>query len=333
MGADVPRWLTYGVALTALALPAAAHSRVAPLTPEARVMMERQSALENAVRARFGDPAFNQLRDTYGSIVVAEERQGAPGVPRVLVKDEHGWNELTRSGRRRLSRQLSTELDRHMVDGDLWRETPYAAGQPCRRPMRVFILRHWNQGDRYGRQPCGSRGLAGRVAQIAATMRIPSGPVVTTAPPETVEAPPGLPEAEYKAGRQMHARLEHSVWAWERRSLAGFVDPFADNAIVELPDRTLRGKEQIIAWARGLQRWIPDGQYIAGSRQVLHRSKWPRPQKDHALGRWEVRWGEESGRPMRRTYSATWRNNGGLWQIAHMKVSADKPVGDARIAW
>jgi hypothetical protein len=39
----------------------------------------------------------------------------------------------------------------------------------------------------------------------------------------------------------------------------------------------------------------------------------------------EIRW-EENGRPMRRTYSATWKNDGGLWQIVHEKVSEDKPV-------
>jgi hypothetical protein len=46
----------------------------------------------------------------------------------------------------------------------------------------------------------------------------------------------------------------------------------------------------------------------------------------------EIRW-QENGRPMRRTYSATWQNNGGLWEIVHERVSADKPVGDGRIIW
>jgi hypothetical protein len=310
--------------------PATVSARVAPMTPEQQVRMDRQVALENAMRARFSDATFNQVRDMHASIIVAEEQRGVPTLPRVLVKDEHGWHELARDGRRALPQRISHELDRLMLDGDLWREEPYVAGQPCRGPTRVFLLRQLHHGDRYGRQPCGAAGLAGGVAEVAATLRIPQRVAATTAPPEATDAPPGVSAAEYKASRQMHALLEHSVWSWERRSLAGFVDPYAENVLVELPGRTLRGRAEVIAWAKGLRDWSPGGGF---PRMTLHRAEWPRPQQDYAFGRWEVRWGEGQGRPMRRTYSATWRNNGGLWQIVHMKVSADKPVTDQRIAW
>lgn len=328
------RRVELAVALAVLAAPVAGEARVAQPTPEQQVMIDRQNALENAVRELFSDATFNSVRSGYGSIIVADERRGAPTAPRVLVKDENGWNELVPGGKtRRLDARISRELDRYMLDGDLWRENPYVAGQPCPGPTRVFVLRHWNQGERYGRQPCASEGLAGRVAEIAATLRVPARPAVTTAAREPTDLPPGVPEAEYRAGRQMHALLEHSVWAWERRSLAGFVDPFADNVIVEMPGLTLRGRPALIAWARKQQRWMTDGTYAPGTRMTLHRSEWPRPQKDHAIARWEVRWGEEQGRPMRRTYSATWRNDGGLWRIAHMKVSEDKPVTGQRQVW
>lgn len=314
----------------AWALPAAASARVAPLTPEQQLKLERQNALEHAMRARFNDMTFNTVRDMHASIIVGEERGGRPTLPRVLVKDEYGWHELLPSGRRTLPKRIGHELDRHLLNGDLWREDPYVADQRCTGVTRVFVLRQFNQGDRYGRQPCGERGLAGRVAEIAATLRAPPRPATTTAAPEPIDAPPGLPAAEYRASRQMYALLEHSVWSWERRSLAGFVDPYADNAIVELPERTLRGRAAIVEWARGLRDWSPSGSF---PRLTLHRSEWPRPKGDHAFGRWEVRWGEETGRPMRRTYSATWQDKDGIWQIVHMKVSEDKPVTGERQVW
>jgi hypothetical protein len=39
----------------------------------------------------------------------------------------------------------------------------------------------------------------------------------------------------------------------------------------------------------------------------------------------EVRWTQD-GKPVRQTFSTAWRNNGGLWQIVHERVSVVKPV-------
>ena len=320
-------WIAAAVALL---VPTATLARVAPLTREQQIKVERQNALENAMRRRFSDSVFNHVRDMYASIIVAEERRGVPLPPRVLVKDEYGWHELLPTGQRKLPKSVSHELSTLLLDGDLWREEPYFAGQPCRGSTLVFVLRHSGQGDRYGRQPCTTSGLAGRAAEVAATLRLPAKLAVTTAPPERMEGPPGLPEAEYRAGRHMYGRLSEMVWSWERRSFVGFVDPFADNAIVELPGRTLRGRQAVLEWARSLQDWSTGPGW---NRMLLHRSEWPRPQNNHAVGRWEVRWGEDEGRPMRRTYSATWVNSRGLWQIAHMRVSEDKPVTNERQVW
>lgn len=319
-----------GALAAAIALaPAAVTARVAPLTPEGRLMIERQQALENAVRERFSDALFNRVRDMHGSIVVAEESARGLSKPRVLVKDETGWFELRSSGPRRLSKRVGKELDRLLVPEALWNEQAYVGDQPCPGGARVFIIRHAMR-DKFGRQPCAPTGLAGRAAEVAATLRVPPGgdsalPMATRRP-----APPGLPAAEYAVGEHIFDRLSAMTSSWERRSLAGFVEPFSEEVIVELPGRSMRGREAVVEWARSLQDWSAPAR---GNRARLHRAELPRLKDGIMMVRWEVRWGEEEGRPMRRTFSATWREERGLWQIAYLRVSEIKQVTDERQVW
>ena len=316
------------LAAAACFAPSQAAARVAPLTEEQKLMLERRNALENAFRDRFSDGTFNIVRDLHGSIIVAEERQGRPSRPRALVKNEHGWFELRDSGHRKLPRRIAHELDRLMVNGRLWAETPYSQHVPCADPQ-LFVLRYAGN-EQFGRQ-CAPSGLSGRVAEVASTFRIPTDEGSSTAPPD----PDSIGPLEDLTGH-VGNRAREMVYAWERRSLAGAVDPYAEDVIVEFADgQVLRGRDALVEWMRPQQDWSTPGLATPGVTKGIqwHRAVVKAPEADGSIIEMrEIRW-VENGRPLRRTYSARWRNNDGVWQIVHERVSADKPVTDARIAW
>jgi hypothetical protein len=313
------KFLSITASLAVLATASVAIATVPPLTPEGRVRMERMQALEDAARNQFGDPTTSFFREAYGNVIVADEVDGRPAAPKILIKDEFGWHELRGAKRLPLPDRAAHELNRLLISEALPSEDPYLHKAPCERP-RVFILRHAGR-ESYGRQ-CQPFGLAGRAALVAATYRVPAGRGETTASPP----PPQNPRPGSGAGedlmRHIHHRASDMVWAWERRSLAGAVDPYAEHVVVEMPGRVLRGRAALVEWLRPQQDWATRG---IGKKVDYHRGSLKPPEKDVIFEMREIRW-EEHGRPMRRTYSATWKNDGGLWQIVHEKVSEDKPV-------
>jgi hypothetical protein len=331
MGRVVRRQIFLAAALSALFLTPAA-ARVAPMTPEQQLMLDRQTALENGFRARFGDGALNQLRDMYASVIVADERRGGVTAPRALFKNEYGWHELRANGASKLPRRIAQELDRLMLNQDLWAEPAYVKNPACAAPA-VFLLRYGGE-QMFGRQ-CAVEGLSGRVALVAKSLRVPGGRAVTTAPP------PGPNDRRASLGRsedmtaKVSARVREMIYAWERRSLAGAVDPYAENAIVQFEDgRMLRGRAALVQWMRPQQDWSVPGVATQGRTKGVQfqRGTIKAPVGNTITEFREIRW-QENGRLLRRTYSATWQNNKGVWEIVHERVSADKPVTGDRQIW
>lgn len=281
--------------------------------------MERMQALEDAARQRFGDPTTSLFREAYGNVIVADEINGRPANPKNLIKDEYGWHELRGGKRVSVPHRVAHELNRLLISEALFSEDPYLHQARCNRP-RLFILRHAGR-EQFGRQ-CEATGLAGRAALVAATYRLPTGQGVTTAAPPPPDNPrPGAGPGE-DLMRHIHHRASDMVWAWERRSLAAAVDPYAEHVVVEMPGRILRGRAALVEWLRPQQDWATRG---IGRKVDYHRGSLKPPEGDFITEMREIRW-EEHGRPLRRTYSATWKNNDGLWQIVHERMSEDKPV-------
>ncbi len=318
------------LALLSGAVPLAAT--VAPLTPDQKIELDRRNALEDAMRARFSDGLFNQVRDMYARVIVARERGGRPGKPRVLFKDEGGWHELVERGRRPVARPVAHELDRLLVQGELWAERAYVKTAPCAAPQ-VFLI-EYGDNEKYGRQ-CGAPGLMGRAARVAATLSVPAGKAVSTAPPPKAgDASYGLGEPELLSAH-IGGRVRDMIYAWDRRTLAGAVDPYAEDVIVQFADgRVLRGRAALGAWMRPQQDWAVPGLATQGRIKGVQfqRGTIKAPVNGVVTEMREIRW-VENGLPLRRTYSASWRNNDGLWQIVHERVSADKPVTDERLVW
>jgi hypothetical protein len=87
--------------------------------------------------------------------------------------------------------------------------------------------------DQFGRLGCGPAGLAARVAQTAEALRVlPGKPHTTAAPLQRRSDPPGASPAYFEASSQISAQLFEMVAAWERKTLAGFVEPYAPDVIL-----------------------------------------------------------------------------------------------------
>jgi hypothetical protein len=322
------------VALAALGLTLPAAATVEPPTPEQIMMMKKREALENRARAAFGDTGLiEKLRDwrkTWGFILVGEE--GSRRAPRLLIKDEYGWYEMRSGETRRLSVDLGLELNRLLHRPDLWAEDAYNFHLKCEGTQRLFVIMHAGQ-DKFGRLGCGPEGLAARLARTAQGLRVLPGEAQTTAPPQQeAPHPPGASPVYFDASNQVSGQLFEMVAAWERKTLAGFVEPYAPDVIVEGPFGTYRGRKMVVDWARHLQDWnAPCSEEDRRLRVERVVSK-NQAAKHVFYTTHELRW-EGAGKPVRQTFSTMWRNHGGLWLIAHEKMSDVKPVTEERVPW
>ena len=328
------RFSSFFVALAAIGLGSPASATVVPPTPEQIVMMEKRQALETRARNSFGETnLIEKLRDwrlTWGWILVGEEGSRKP--PKLLIKDEHGWYEMRAGETRRLPVELGLELTRMLHDPDLWAEDAYNFTAKCEKPPKLFVIMHAGQ-DRFGRLGCGPQGLAARVARTAEASSVLPGDAKTIAPPRHEEPPPpGATPAYYAASGQTSAHLFEMAAAWERKTLAGFVEPFAPDVILEGPFGTYQGRKMAVDWARHLQDW--NAPYGEGDRKIKVERIVSKNQeaKDSFYTAHEWRW-EEAGKPVRQTFSTMWRNHDGLWLIAHQKMSEVKPVTEERVPW
>lgn len=320
------------IAVLGLTLPAAAT--VVPPTPEQMVMMTKREALETRARSAFGDIGLiEKLRDwrkTWGFILVGEE--GSRKAPRLLIKDEYGWYEMRAGETRRLPVDLGLELNRLLHRADLWTEDAYNFRAKCKGTPRPFVIMHAGQ-DKFGRLGCGPEGLAARVARSAEAARVLSGEAQTTAPPRDEPPPPsGASTAYFDASNQASAQLFEMAAAWDRRTLGGFVEPYAPDVVLEGPFGIYRGRKMAVDWARRLQNW--NAPYSEGDRRLrVERIVSKNQEAKHAFyTSHELRW-EEAGKPVRQTFSTMWRNHDGLWLIAHQKMSEAKPVTQQRVPW
>ena len=115
-------------------------------------------------------------------------------------------------------------------------------------------------------------------------------------------------------------------------TLAGFVEPYAPDVVLEGPFGTYQGRKMAVDWARSLQDW--NAPYSETDRRIRVERIVSKNQdaRDVFYTMHEFRW-EESGSPVRQTFSTMWRNHDGQWLIAHERISDVKPVTGERIEW
>jgi ketosteroid isomerase-like protein len=302
----------------------AASASVAPLTPEGKVMVAKRNALEAQARSGFADQGLlekmHDWRKTWGYILVGKE--GAREAPRLIVKDEFGWYEMRPGATRRLPVTVNHALNRLLTSAAVWTEQPFNWGAHCRGTPRLFVIKHAGK-EQFGRLGCGREGLASQAARIAETLDAPA-PAAAILPSRIDPPVPGLARTQHLNTSDIFERLTEMNYAWDRKTLAGFVEPYAEDAVVERPEATLRGRREVVEWARRMQDW--DGPYsVEGSRR-MHVMNMPNQVSETVrYTTHELRWTQD-GQPVRQTFSTAWRNNAGLWQIVHERISPVKPV-------
>ena len=291
-------------------------------------MMDKRNAFEAQARTALADQGLiEKLRDwrrSWGFVIVGKEGIRMPG--RVLVKDEYGWYEMRPGETRRIPHAVGHELNRLLTSAAIWNEQPYNYGARCREAPRLFIVAHAGR-DTFGRLGCGDEGLAARAARIAEALRVPASSRSAILPAWELPPAEGVPRKHQLSNADIFERLSQMTASWERRTFAGYVDPYAEDAVVERPEGPLKGRRAIVEWARHQQDWnapYPD----RPSRLVLHQMSMPAQTSEKVVyTTHELRW-EEEGMLKRQTFSTMWRNNAGLWQLAHERVSPVKPVTD-----
>jgi hypothetical protein len=96
----------------------------------------------------------------------------------------------------------------------------------------LFVIAHAGK-DQFGRLGCGPAGLAAR--WLRRPRRFACCPVSRTRqlpPLQRRSDPPGASPAYFEASSQISAQLFEMVAAWERKTLAGFVEPYAPDVIL-----------------------------------------------------------------------------------------------------
>jgi hypothetical protein len=297
-------------------------------------MSTKREALESSARRAFGDVGlFERLRDwrkTWGYILIGREDAQRPA--RLMIKDEFGWYEMRPGQTRRASPELTLELNRLLHAADLWAEDAYHFTSVCRQTPRLFVIAHAGK-DQFGRLGCGPEGISARIAETAEALRVVPGQLQTTASPRRRRPnPPGASPAYFEASSRISAQLFEMAAAWERKTLAGFVEPYAPDVILEGPFGTYRGRKAVVDWARSLQDW--NAAYSGRDKRlrVERIVSANQPAKDVFYTTHELRW-EEAGKPVRQTFSTMWRNHRGHWLIAHEKISDVKPATSERVRW
>jgi hypothetical protein len=287
-------------------------------------MLAKRNALEAQARTSFGDQGLierlQDWRQTWGYVLLG--REGARTAPRLVVKDEFGWYEMRPGATRRPPLPVGHALNRLLTSAALWTEQPYNWSQTCRATPRLFVIKHAGK-EQFGRLGCGPEGLAAQAASIAERLNAPAA-ASTILPSRIDPGVPGLARAQQLSTGDIFERLAEMNYAWDRKTLAGFVEPYAEGAVVERPEATLRGRRAILDWARRMQDW--EGPYTVEGARRVHQMNMPAQQSESVrYTTHELRWTQD-GKPVRQTFSTAWRNNGGLWQIVHERISAIKPV-------
>jgi ketosteroid isomerase-like protein len=106
--------------------------------------------------------------------------------------------------------------------------------------------------------------------------------------------------------------------SWERGDLAGYLEPYAEDVVVVRPDRTTRGREALIAWARREREWK-----MGAAPAVRLQSTSMAPQVGDTIVQTREYRLEKDGREMKRIVVSHWQSRNGLWQIVREEVGRD----------
>jgi ketosteroid isomerase-like protein len=231
---------------------AATSVRADVIPPPPPYIEDVSLGLQKEVIRRLGPGMNMRLHNSIGGIAVSGDYAGSRRNAsfHLLLRDQRGWTSRRTGSSRPVPPSIGAEIDR-ILQGDIfWREDGFDYGYPCRGIGRVMQVVHRGR-SKLSRQPCGPKGLAGRLADLVSTERIPAGPP----PPvggrsEIIRAARGVdyenklpPPADPDAAQLLLFLTVQSVYALRDGDIERHVEAYADDVTMVWPGGTEKGKD------------------------------------------------------------------------------------------
>ena len=283
--------------------------------------------LQRAVIDRFGGAMNRRVHTALSAIVVAGDYRDSSETFALLMRSQKGWA-LWRTGKPQpVPAAAGAELDRLLGGDNFWREDGFVYGHPCPGSGRRMQVFHRGR-DKTTRQLCGPAGLAGRVADIAASGRVPPGARPHAGGQE--EAARTARGSDYERLRSLPADLDsaelimhlkgRSTYALRDGDIEGYLEPYARNVTVVWPAGADNGRQRLrrrVAAARwnGVDKrhLVPGEGYL---RQLA-------PDRFEMTGTYHVAGG---GKELRFPFVSQWQRRRGLWEIVREEIGSAQAV-------
>ncbi|HEY0113366.1 MAG TPA: hypothetical protein VGB59_09485 [Allosphingosinicella sp.] len=311
-----------------MALPGRATVVPPPPPHQEELSMELQREIDRRAR-----PGMNhQMRRVLSSVAVEGNYAGARGKAafNLLLRDQAGWTSWRTGRPRPVPSAVAAELDRLLAGDAFWREQGFVYGYPCPGKGRVMQVFHRGH-DKFTRQVCAPAGLAGRLADLAATELMPAGPLPSVGGREHMLRhvrgsdyegklpPPQDPDA---AAIILHL-TQRSVYELRDGEVEAHLTPYAEDVTIVWPTATELGKEALRrrvsgpTWNGVAKRNVVPGElYLkqtAADSFVITRSNrfWD--------GRSESQF----------WITSHWRKRGGRWEVVREEIGPQVPVASS----
>jgi ketosteroid isomerase-like protein len=235
----------------------------------------------------------------------------------LLIRTQKGWTSWQRGSARPLDPAVGAELDHLLSLPAFWREQAFAEVADCSSGARVAVIRH-RARLRIDRQPCVPKGLRGRLAELAASERLPRG-----SKPFPADAQEwNRWTLTNEDSETIFELTNQSAWAWQRGELEIHLAPYAEDVTMVWPTGIEEGKEALRRRARAAQTW---------SKQYNPRELGVRLQKLHQAGPLSALQtsnfffvgGDKP--PTHYWVTSLWYKRRGEWEIVYEQVGAEMP--------
>jgi hypothetical protein len=330
MQVEVSRYFrTWGTAALLPLIMAGTPVRADVVPPPPPYIDEVSLGLQKEVIRRFGSGMNMQLHRSIGAIAVSGDYAGSRGKDsfHVLLRDQRGWTSWGVRSSRPVPAAVGAEIDRILKGDTFWGEDGFVYGYPCPGIGRVMQVVHRGR-SKLSRQPCGLRGLAGRLAEIVAGKRVPAGsPPLVGGGSEMIRATRGSDyenkfptPADPDAAELVLFLAMQSVYALRDGDTERHLEVYADDVTTAWPDGTEEGKAALRRRAtsriwNGVER-----RHLQPGEAYLRQTG---PDNFVLTGTYKF-W--DGTKELDFPVTTEWQRRRGLWQITHQKLGSALPL-------
>ncbi|HEX8215713.1 MAG TPA: hypothetical protein VF582_09635, partial [Allosphingosinicella sp.] len=222
---------------------------------------------------------------------------------------------------------LAAEIDRLLAGDNFWREDGFVYGQPCPGTGRVMQVIHRGR-DKFSRQPCGPDGLAGRLADLIATKRLPEGPRPASGGRELTsmggrgsDYERGLPPHQDPDSAELVMHLKGlSTYALRDGKVDAFLEPYARDVKLVWPDGVELGREALRRRASKATWNGVEKRHVTPGEAYLKQTG---PDSFTLTGTYAY-W--DGSKESRFPFTSRWERRRGIWEIAFEEIGPEQRV-------